>query len=115
MASSSNTDATARTQEDLEYSSALNCTVSNFVSVKLSSDRNYHLWEMQMLCLLDSYNMQDVLDAAFNGSMRKQFDSLVKGCRPSDCSLCPSLAAVRSSPTAPSTTLPLSPLISISK
>ncbi|KAL7593252.1 hypothetical protein Lser_V15G33315 [Lactuca serriola] len=77
--------ALAQTQEDLKYLYASNTNVSNFVSVKLSSDRNYHLWETQMFCLLETYNLHGIVDATFihprtlNPEIEKQYNSLVKG------------------------------------
>ncbi|GKD65616.1 hypothetical protein Tco_1307724 [Tanacetum coccineum] len=47
--------------QDLEYLYASIVNLSNFVSVKLSSDRNYHLWKTQMLCLMDSHNMAGMM------------------------------------------------------
>ncbi|KAL4584961.1 hypothetical protein LXL04_009574 [Taraxacum kok-saghyz] len=76
----STSDASARTQEDVEYSCALNANVSNFVSVKLSSDRNYHLWETQMGCLLKSYNLLDIVyGPTIHPQIKNRFDNLVKG------------------------------------
>ncbi|GKD59542.1 carbonyl reductase [NADPH] 1-like protein, partial [Tanacetum coccineum] len=77
-------DASKRIQ-DLEYLYASNAHVSNFVSVKLSSDRNYRLWKTQMLCLMQSHNMAGIVDSAYArpSSSRKQimdqYDSLLKG------------------------------------
>ncbi|GJX74216.1 hypothetical protein Tco_0312811 [Tanacetum coccineum] len=59
--------------------------VSNFVSVKLSSERNYHLWKSQMLCLMKSHNMGGIVDKslvsprASNNETMDQYDSLLKG------------------------------------
>lgn len=84
MEGSSNAPASARIQ-DYEYLYASNTNVSNFVSVKLSSNGNYVLWKAQMLCLLDSIGMRGIVDATFvvssdccTETMRK-YDSLVKG------------------------------------
>lgn len=77
--------ALAQTQEDLKYLYASNTNVSNFVSVKLSSARNYHLWQTQMLCLLETYNLHGIVDVtttrsrALSPEMEKQYNSLVKG------------------------------------
>ncbi|PWA75603.1 ankyrin repeat-containing domain, PGG domain, Gag-polypeptide of LTR copia-type [Artemisia annua] len=71
--------------QDLEFLYASNANVSNFVSVKLSSDRNYHLWKTQMLCLMSTHNMRGIVDDAYVSprASRKeimyQYDSLLKG------------------------------------
>ncbi|KAI3701577.1 hypothetical protein L6452_26761 [Arctium lappa] len=71
--------------QDLEYLYASNANVSNFVSVKLSGNQNYHLWKTQMLCLMETHDMRGLVDATFDGprasSMKimKQYDSLLKG------------------------------------
>ncbi|PWA43153.1 Ankyrin repeat-containing protein [Artemisia annua] len=71
--------------QDLEYLYASIVNLSNFVSVKLSSDRNYHLWKTQMLCLMKSHNMAGIVDDAYESpstSSKKimdQYDSLLKG------------------------------------
>ncbi|GKC22922.1 hypothetical protein Tco_1025072 [Tanacetum coccineum] len=77
-------DASARVH-DLEYLYASNANVSSFVSVKLSSDRNYHLWKTQMLCLMKSHNMGGIVDKslvsprASSEDIMRQYDSLLKG------------------------------------
>ncbi|KAJ0532686.1 hypothetical protein HanRHA438_Chr09g0382021 [Helianthus annuus] len=76
--------ASARIQ-DFEYLYASNTNVSNFVSVKLSGNNNYHVWKSQMLCLLDSNNMGGIVDAKFVGpryygtDRGRQYDSLARG------------------------------------
>ncbi|PWA38761.1 gag-polypeptide of LTR copia-type [Artemisia annua] len=83
QSSSNPQDDSARVQ-DLEYFYASNANVSNFVSVKLSSRSNYHLWKKQMLCLLKSHNMASIVDDAYESptvSIKKnmdQYDSLLK-------------------------------------
>ncbi|KAK1407388.1 hypothetical protein QVD17_39003 [Tagetes erecta] len=87
MADSSNAPLSALARiQDFEYLFASNANVSNFVSVKLSGTRNYFLWKVQMLCLLDSNNMCGVVDPAFaaprdtgNPETMRQYNSLVKG------------------------------------
>ncbi|CAI9293565.1 unnamed protein product [Lactuca saligna] len=77
--------ALAQIQEDLKYLYASNTNISNFVSVKLSSASNYHLWEKQMFCLMETYNLHGIVDATvscprtLNTEMEKQYNSLVKG------------------------------------
>ncbi|GKF02463.1 hypothetical protein Tco_0029386, partial [Tanacetum coccineum] len=77
-------DASTRVH-DLEYLYASNANVSNFVSVKLSSERNYHLWKSQMVCLMKSHNMGGIVDKslvsprASNNETMDQYDSLLKG------------------------------------
>ncbi|KAJ0599165.1 hypothetical protein HanIR_Chr03g0101791 [Helianthus annuus] len=85
MANSSNPpDASARMQDDV-YLYASNTNVSNFVSVKLSGDRNYHIWKKQMGCLMkihDLYNLvDDVVPARDPETMNKiiKYDSLLQG------------------------------------
>ncbi|XP_052621121.1 uncharacterized protein LOC111889278 [Lactuca sativa] len=74
-----------QTQEEHKYLYASITNVSNFVSVKLSSARNYHLWQTQMLCLLETYNLHGIVDVtttrsrALSPEMEKQYNSLVKG------------------------------------
>ncbi|KAJ0905569.1 putative ankyrin repeat-containing domain, PGG domain, ankyrin repeat-containing domain superfamily [Helianthus annuus] len=59
--------------------------VSNFVSVKLSGNKNYLVWRSQMLCLLDSNNMGGIVEPAFvlprfsDTETQRQYDSLAKG------------------------------------
>ncbi|KAJ9550899.1 hypothetical protein OSB04_014944 [Centaurea solstitialis] len=86
MSSSSNPLPDGSTQiPDLEYLYASNANVSNFVSVKLSDNQNYHLWKTQMLCLMETHDMRGLVDVAFDGprasSMKimKRYDSLLKG------------------------------------
>ncbi|PWA74942.1 ankyrin repeat-containing domain, PGG domain, Gag-polypeptide of LTR copia-type [Artemisia annua] len=83
--SSNQLDASARIQ-DLKYLYASIANLSNFVSVKLSSDRNYHLWKTQMLCLMKSHNMAGIVDDAYKSpgassedEIMDQYDSLLKG------------------------------------
>ncbi|GKA78016.1 hypothetical protein Tco_0784553 [Tanacetum coccineum] len=77
-------DASARTQ-DLEYLYASIVNLSNFVSVKLSSDRNYYLWKTQMLCLMKSHNMAGIVDDEYESprasskEIKEKYDSLPKG------------------------------------
>ncbi|KAK1418447.1 hypothetical protein QVD17_27592 [Tagetes erecta] len=86
LSSNAQAGASARIQ-DYEYLYASNTNVSNFVSVKLSSNGNYVLWKAQMLCLLDSIGMCGVVDATFVRSSDcgmhdetiRKYDSLVKG------------------------------------
>ncbi|KAJ9536767.1 hypothetical protein OSB04_un000071 [Centaurea solstitialis] len=71
--------------QDLEYLYASNANVSNFVSMKLSGQENYHLWKTQMLCLMDTHDMCGLVDDAFDRpkalsiKIMKQYDSLLKG------------------------------------
>nr|GEX58704.1 ankyrin repeat-containing protein [Tanacetum cinerariifolium] len=65
--SSSAHDVSVR--EELEYTRASNVNVSNFVSVKLSSRKNYEIWNGQMVCLVESQNM--------GGIAKYRYDSLV--------------------------------------
>ncbi|CAH1449284.1 unnamed protein product [Lactuca virosa] len=61
-------------------SHAFNANVSNFVSVKLSSERNYHLWEKQMGCLLKSYNLYGIVcDPSTPDLIDTPPNSIVKG------------------------------------
>ncbi|KAJ0599168.1 putative ankyrin repeat-containing domain-containing protein [Helianthus annuus] len=85
MANSSNPpDGSARMQDN-EYLYASNANVSNFVSVKLSGGRNYHLWKKQMQCLMkthDFYNLvEDDGPARDPETMNKiiKYDSLLQG------------------------------------
>ncbi|CAI9293501.1 unnamed protein product [Lactuca saligna] len=87
MASSSNAPppfASAPIQ-DLDYLYASIANISNFVSVKLSSDGNYHLWKTQMLCLMNSHNMVGLVDHTIVGPRIQsnlilgQYNSLLKG------------------------------------
>ncbi|GKD07336.1 hypothetical protein Tco_1187021, partial [Tanacetum coccineum] len=74
-------DALARTH-DLEYLYASNANVSNFVSVKLSSGRNYHIWKIQMLCFMKSHTMADIVyvcPKASSTEIMDQYDSLLVG------------------------------------
>ncbi|PWA74943.1 ankyrin repeat-containing domain, PGG domain, Gag-polypeptide of LTR copia-type [Artemisia annua] len=85
MAGSSHPLNTSERIQDLEYLYASNANVSNFVSVKLSSDRNYHIWKTQMLCLLRAHNMGGIVDDAYvsprasRKEIMDQYDSLLKG------------------------------------
>ncbi|KAJ0619069.1 putative ankyrin repeat-containing domain, PGG domain, ankyrin repeat-containing domain superfamily [Helianthus annuus] len=71
--------------QDLNYLYASIANVSNFVSVKLSGNNNYHVWKSQMLCLLDSNNMGGIVDSTFVGptnsdtNIVRQYDSLARG------------------------------------
>ncbi|KAL4564147.1 hypothetical protein LXL04_028199 [Taraxacum kok-saghyz] len=71
--------------QDLNYLYASIANVSNFVSVKLASDRNYHLWKTQMLCLMKTHNMVGLVDdtivgpTASTNEIMDQYDSLLKG------------------------------------
>lgn len=60
-------------------SHAFIANVSNFVSVKLSSERNYHLWEKQMGCLLKSYNLHGIVCDPITPDFNTRSNSLVKG------------------------------------
>ncbi|GJX29014.1 ankyrin repeat-containing domain, PGG domain protein [Tanacetum coccineum] len=74
-------NALARTN-DLEYLYASNANVSNFVSVKLSSGRNYHIWKIQMLCFMKSHTMADIVyvcPKASSTEIMDQYDSLLVG------------------------------------
>ncbi|KAJ9536750.1 hypothetical protein OSB04_un000054 [Centaurea solstitialis] len=71
--------------QDFKYLYASNANVSNFVSVKLSGNNNYHLWKTQMICLMESHNMHGFVDPncfrpkALSPEIEKQYDSLLKG------------------------------------
>lgn len=71
--------------QDLDYLYASIANISNFVSVKLSSERNYHLWKTQMLCLMKSHNMVGLVDDSVVGprastnEIMDQYDTLLKG------------------------------------
>nr|GEY20690.1 ankyrin repeat-containing protein [Tanacetum cinerariifolium] len=56
-------DVSAQPIEDLKFMQASNVNVFNFVSVKLSSQYNYHIWKAQMLCLMESQLMRGIIDA----------------------------------------------------
>ncbi|KAI3701568.1 hypothetical protein L6452_26749 [Arctium lappa] len=90
-------DYSAR-MEELKFLYATNVNVSNFVSEKLSGDSNYHVWKEQMLCLMDSQKMLDMVqdkydnqgvpmfwevsrsvDTATNFKRLDQYESLLKG------------------------------------
>ncbi|KAJ0752166.1 putative non-specific serine/threonine protein kinase [Helianthus annuus] len=77
-------NASAGTQ-DLNYLYASIANVSNFVSVKLSGNTNYHVWKSQMLCLLNSNNMGGIVDATFarprycEPETLRQYDNLARG------------------------------------
>ncbi|GJY08412.1 ankyrin repeat-containing domain-containing LTR copia-type protein [Tanacetum coccineum] len=85
MAGSSNPLNISEKTQDLEFLYASNANVSNFVSVKLSSDRNYHIWKTQMLCLMKTHNMGGIVDDAYvsprasRKEIMDQYDSLLKG------------------------------------
>ncbi|PWA38553.1 Ankyrin repeat-containing protein [Artemisia annua] len=85
MAGSSNADADAERQLEWEYNRAYYANVSNFVTVKLSGRENYEIWYVQMLCLLEAYNMQrgfNPYDYQHNSKIFKivnQYDNLLKG------------------------------------
>ncbi|GKF84317.1 hypothetical protein Tco_0249215 [Tanacetum coccineum] len=78
-------DVSAQPMEDLKFMQASNVNVFNFVSVKLSSLYNYHIWKAQMLCLMESQLMHGIIDANFDRpeaksvKINKQYDSLLKG------------------------------------
>ncbi|GKB65577.1 ankyrin repeat-containing protein, partial [Tanacetum coccineum] len=82
--STKNVDVSAQI-ELLRYMQASNVNVSNFVSVKLSSQGNYHLWKAQMLCLIESQMMRGIIDAKYRmpGDMTvniaKKYDNLLRG------------------------------------
>ncbi|CAH1449313.1 unnamed protein product [Lactuca virosa] len=61
------------------YPDPFHANVSNFVSVKLSSERNYRLWEKQMGCLLKSYNLHGIVCEPITPDLITRFDRLVKG------------------------------------
>ncbi|KAD4177972.1 hypothetical protein E3N88_26563 [Mikania micrantha] len=76
--------ASAKTEKELAYLYASNANVSNFVSVRLSGDRNYHLWKTQMLCLLKAHDMRDLVEDSptpthSSSKMKEKYDSLLKG------------------------------------
>ncbi|PWA93614.1 ankyrin repeat-containing domain, Gag-polypeptide of LTR copia-type [Artemisia annua] len=60
--SSSGHDNASVSKEELEYLYASNVNVSNFVSVKLSGQSNYHIWKAQMLSLLDRLKIRDIVE-----------------------------------------------------
>ncbi|KAM0036890.1 putative ankyrin repeat-containing domain-containing protein [Helianthus debilis subsp. tardiflorus] len=81
MATTSNPpDASARMQEDV-YLYASNTNVSNFVSVKLSGDSNYHIWKKQMDCLMKTHDLCSLLDDHPQETTNKinKYDSLLQG------------------------------------
>ncbi|MFS8011133.1 hypothetical protein Hanom_Chr14g01305281 [Helianthus anomalus] len=62
--------ASARIQ-DIDYLYASDSDVSSFVSVKLSGNRNYLLWKVQMIRLLgtnNSINMCGIMSSALAGT-----------------------------------------------
>ncbi|KAI3701574.1 hypothetical protein L6452_26756 [Arctium lappa] len=71
--------------EELKYLYASNVNVSNFVSEKLSGDRKYHVWKVQMVCLMETQNMHGIVDPKFIGpgakdaDTIKQYDNLLRG------------------------------------
>ncbi|KAD4179774.1 hypothetical protein E3N88_28365 [Mikania micrantha] len=75
--------ASAKTEKELAYLYASNTNVSNFVSVRLSGDRNYHLWKTQMLCLLEAHGMRGLVDDNGPTDSRrntgKEYEILLKG------------------------------------
>nr|KAJ0197465.1 hypothetical protein LSAT_V11C700362810 [Lactuca sativa] len=71
--SSSSSDASSL------YPDPFHANVSNFVSVKLSSERNYRLWEKQIGCLLKSYNLLGIVCEPITPDLITRFDGLVKG------------------------------------
>ncbi|KAI3701572.1 hypothetical protein L6452_26754 [Arctium lappa] len=81
--SSSALDVSAKTEE-LNYLYASNVNFSIFVSEKLSA-RNYHVWKVQMVCLMESQKMGGIVDDTFNGpgatraDTIKRYDNLLKG------------------------------------
>nr|GEV06822.1 ankyrin repeat-containing domain, PGG domain protein [Tanacetum cinerariifolium] len=85
MAGTLNRHDSSEIVHDLEYLYASILNLSNFVSVKLSSDRNYHLWKTQMLCLMKCHNMAGFVDDAYvsprasSKEIMDQYDSLLKG------------------------------------
>ncbi|KAD4177985.1 hypothetical protein E3N88_26576 [Mikania micrantha] len=71
-------------EKERKYLSASNANVSNFVSVRLSGDGNYHLWKTQMLCLLKAHDMRDLVEDSptpthSSSKMKEKYDSLLKG------------------------------------
>ncbi|MFS7920881.1 putative ankyrin repeat-containing domain-containing protein [Helianthus anomalus] len=57
---------------------ALNVSISNFVSVKLSGRSNYNIWKLQMLCLIKSQELLHIIhDKIFRES--DKYDNLVRG------------------------------------
>lgn len=70
--------ASARKQEH-GYLYASSTNVSNFVSVRLSGDGNYHLWKEQMLCLIKAHDMDDLLMKDRKTLIEKQYDTLLRG------------------------------------
>ncbi|KAD4177968.1 hypothetical protein E3N88_26559 [Mikania micrantha] len=76
--------SSAKDEKELAYLYASNANVSNFVSVRLSGDRNYHLWKTQMLCLLEAHDMRGLVDDGptptySSSKMKKKYDSLLRG------------------------------------
>ncbi|KAL7591998.1 hypothetical protein Lser_V15G33308 [Lactuca serriola] len=71
--SSSSSDASSL------YPDPFHANVSNFVSVKLSSEPNYRLWEKQIGCLLKSYNLLGIVCEPITPDLITRFDGLVKG------------------------------------
>ena len=71
--------------EELKYLYASNVNFSIFVSEKLSGSRNYHVWKVQMVCLMESQKMGGIVDDTFYGpgaildDTIKQYDNLLKG------------------------------------
>ncbi|KAD4179782.1 hypothetical protein E3N88_28373 [Mikania micrantha] len=84
IAFSSSSVTSAEKEIEQAYLYASNANVSNFVSVRLSGDVNYHLWKTQMLCLLDAHDMRGLLDHSQTPTdslpkMQKKYDSLLRG------------------------------------
>lgn len=71
--------------EDLKFMQASNVNVSNFISVKLSSQSNYKIWKAQMLCLMESQQMRGIVEYKFDWpgtkhtKIIKQYDKLLQG------------------------------------
>ncbi|KAI7743157.1 hypothetical protein M8C21_018329 [Ambrosia artemisiifolia] len=61
--------------EDLKYIEASNVIVSNFVSVKLSDDKNYSIWRAQMLYLLESHSLLHIINDYY--TEEDKYDQLV--------------------------------------
>ncbi|XP_076951818.1 uncharacterized protein LOC143625354 [Bidens hawaiensis] len=80
---SSNTNITVTQQYPYPYPCHVN--PSGFVSVKLSGKTNYDRWREQMMCLIQSHDMQGFIDGRYrtprepNYEAWKRSDTLVKG------------------------------------
>ncbi|MFS7917547.1 hypothetical protein Hanom_Chr03g00190321 [Helianthus anomalus] len=81
MAGSSNAVGVSTLSPELALMLASNINVSNFVTVKLSGQSNYRIWETQMFCLLDSQALRDALMGRYYcpNDMRYQYEQLVSG------------------------------------